>query len=157
MPVIYGRQDAAAGLPQVDAAYCAETNLDEIIGTVSAMHTSSTIVMIMRVIVRIFMTKSFGSDDYCMLAAWFMDLAVFICWIGEKPYANGRHIACITPHGFRMHLKWQYYHSLFVMAGVVLVKISVALFLMRLVPPGKKWKRFLWAAIGMQVSCFCHC
>lgn len=35
------------------------------------------------------------------------------------------------------------------MWGVILVKISIALFLMRLVPPGRNWKVFLWATIGM--------
>lgn len=120
------------------------------------MHTSSTIVMLLRVLVRIFMTKSFGSDDYCMLVAWLMQLATFICFLGERPYAMGRHIECITPHGYRMHGKWQYYHSLWVMFGVVLVKVSIALFLMRLVPPGKRWKSFLWASIGMHAGPWSH-
>lgn len=154
MPVLYGRQNATAGMMPPDPAYCAESNLHEIMGVASAMNASSTAVMLLRVLVRVFMTKSFGSDDYCMLVAWLMQLATFICWLGERPYANGKHYACITPRDFEMHGKWQYCHSLVVMCGVVLVKISIALFLMRLVPPGKRWKSFLWASIGMHFVCW---
>ncbi|CZT22221.1 uncharacterized protein RCC_08090 [Ramularia collo-cygni] len=152
MPVLFERQNATLGLPPPDPAYCAKSNLHEIMGVVIAMHIAATVVMFLRTIVRVFMTKSFGSDDYAMLAAWMSQLATFICWIGERPYANGKRSACITPHDYEMHARWQYCHSLFVIIGLVLVKVSIALFLMRLVPPGKKWKHFLWASI---VFLFC--
>lgn len=153
MPALhYARQAAAAGFAPTDSEYCAESNLHEIIGTAAAMCTTSSIIMLLRVLVRVFMTKSFGSDDYCMSVAWLMQLGVFICWLGERPYANGKHYTCITPRDFEMHGKWQYYHSLLTVFGLVLVKISIALFLMRLVPPGKRWKSFLWASIGMPVD-----
>lgn len=100
--------------------------------------------------VRAVMIKSIGADDYVMLSAVIMAIGTFICFVYETRYAIGKHVQCIGKDDYEMFARWQYYHSLWVMIGVILVKISIALFLMRLVPPGKKWKRFLWACIGKE-------
>lgn len=148
MPAII-RQEMA---PPPDNAYCQENNKHEILGVTGAFFIASLIIMGLRMFVRGVMIKSIGADDYVMLSAVIMAMGTFICFVYETKYAVGMHMPCIPKDDYEMFGKWQYYHSLWVMIGVVLVKISIALFLMRLVPPGKKWKRFLWACIGEVVK-----
>lgn len=134
--------------PPPDNAYCQENNKDEILGVTGAFFTAAIIIVGLRMTVRGVMIKSIGADDWVMFGALIMAMGTFICFVYETKYAVGKHVQCIPPNDYEMFAKWQYYHSLWVMIGVVMVKISIALFLMRLVPPGKKWKRFLWGCIG---------
>ncbi|KAK4503764.1 hypothetical protein PRZ48_004679 [Zasmidium cellare] len=150
IPVLPRQQMA----PPPDNAYCRENNKAEILGVTGALFTAGIIIVGLRMGVRGIMIKSIGADDYVMLSALVMAMATFIGFVYETKYAIGKHTQCIAMDDYTMYAKWQYYHSLWVMIGVVLVKISIALFLMRLVPPGKKWKRFLWGAIVFLI-CFC--
>jgi hypothetical protein len=58
------------------------------------------------------------------------------------------HTASITADELVKMLHWQFFHSLSVTLGISLIKISVAFFLLRLVP-GKAYKWFLYGMIGM--------
>jgi hypothetical protein len=58
------------------------------------------------------------------------------------------HTASITAGEFVKMLHWQFFHSLTVTLGISLIKISVAFFLLRLVP-GKAYKWFLHGMISM--------
>lgn len=149
MPALTTRQLMG---PPPSPEYCAENNSAEILGIAGGLMSAAAVVVLLRMYVRIFMLKSVGSDDYVMISALLMAVGTFICFVGETHYAIGRHTACIGPYDFEMYARWQYFHSIWVMAGVILVKISVALFLMRLVPPTRKWKQFLWASIGQLVN-----
>jgi hypothetical protein len=57
------------------------------------------------------------------------------------------HTASITPDEVVKMLHWQFFHSLTVTLGISLIKISVAFFLLRLVP-GKAYKWFLYGMIS---------
>ncbi|EMC99556.1 hypothetical protein BAUCODRAFT_64029, partial [Baudoinia panamericana UAMH 10762] len=138
--------------PVEDTLRCHESNLPAILGVTGAFAGAVFIAVTLRFYVRFRMLKFVGSDDFTMLAAMLMAIATFICFIGESNWGLGRHAECIAPSDLEMFFKWQFYHSLWVMFGVVLVKISVALFLMRLAPRDL-WKRFLWAAIAF-LTCF---
>ncbi|EME82558.1 uncharacterized protein MYCFIDRAFT_33469, partial [Pseudocercospora fijiensis CIRAD86] len=143
--------------PPPDPAYCAESNAHEILGTTGGLMTLAVIIMGMRFVVRAAMLKSLGPDDYVMLAATLMAVATFACFVGETHHGVGKHIQCITQVDYAAFAKWQWSHSLVVMWGVILVKISIALFLMRMVPPGKRWKSFLWAVIAFLVAFMLAC
>jgi len=56
-------------------------------------------------------------------------------------------MASITPDMMVKMLHWQFFHSLIVTVGISLVKLSVAFFLLRLVP-GKNYKMFLYGMIS---------
>jgi len=58
------------------------------------------------------------------------------------------HAASIAPDQFMKLLHWQFFHSLMVTLGISLIKISVACFLLRLVP-GKGYKWFLYGIMSM--------
>lgn len=58
------------------------------------------------------------------------------------------HALSIRPDELVRMLHWQFFHSLIVTVGISLIKLSVAFFLLRLVP-GKTYKIFLYCIIGM--------
>ncbi|CAK3762506.1 hypothetical protein AC579_1709 [Lecanosticta acicola] len=148
----YPRQAQAAPLPS--AEYCAASNKNEILAITGSMTAIAIVVVVIRLLVRAFMTRSLGPDDHAISLALLLTIATMVCFVYETNYAIGKHSLCITPKEYEMFGKWQYFHSMWSMIGVVIVKISIALFLARLVPPGKKWQRLLWGIIVFLV-CFC--
>ncbi|KAE8443717.1 hypothetical protein EG329_001397 [Mollisiaceae sp. DMI_Dod_QoI] len=64
------------------------------------------------------------------------------------------HMAAIKPAEMIKMLHWQYFHSLIVTVGISLIKLSVASFLLRLVP-GKGYKIFLYCMIAFLVAFTC--
>ena len=70
-----------------------------------------------------------------------------ICVIYETKNGIGRHEADIPIPELENMLHWQFYHSIVIMCGVSLVKISVGFFLLRFVN-SKIYKRFVTSMIG---------
>lgn len=124
--------------------YANESNLGAILGPSGAFGALALIAVVLRLYVRTFMTRYVGADDYVMVAAMVMGIEVFVAFCEQSKYGLGRHF---DPPFQKEFLQWQYFNSIFVMIGVFLVKISIALFLMRLATK-KAWKRFLWSCIG---------
>jgi hypothetical protein len=60
------------------------------------------------------------------------------------------HTADITADELVKMLHWQFFHSLTVTLGISLIKLSVAFFLLRLVP-GKVYKWFLYGMISKPI------
>jgi hypothetical protein len=58
------------------------------------------------------------------------------------------HIESISASEMIKMLHWQFFHSILVTVGISLIKLSMARFLLRLVP-GKGYKYFLYGMIGM--------
>lgn len=133
--------------PETDNAYCYESNAPEILGVTGAFCGAALITVILRLYVRTSMLRFVGADDYAMIGATLMAIGTFICFVCETKYGIGRHTSCVTLKDEEVVLKWQFFHSLLVMFGVVLVKISIAFFLMRLAPKAS-WRRCLSGAIG---------
>jgi len=100
-----------------------------------------------RIYVRSIMLKTVGADDYVIMAAMLCSIGVLVCFIGETHHGIGMHSVAIPVSELGKLLHWQFYHSLIVMFGISLIKISIACFLLRLVT-GKVYKIFLY---GMTV------
>lgn len=143
---------AARFTPALDTPFCHESNVPQILSIVGIFFGLAMLTVFLRVYVRTIMLSVFGPDDWVMLAAALMALGTFICFVGETNYGVGRHVDCIQIPELEMMMKWQFYHNLWVMFGVVFVKISVALFLMRLAPK-TSWKWFLGGCVGRTRSC----
>ncbi|SMY18756.1 unnamed protein product [Zymoseptoria tritici ST99CH_1A5] len=151
---LFPRQDSSlAPLPPLDPAYCAENNNGQILGVTGAVLGMAVFAVVLRMFVRITMVRKVGADDYVILLSLLLAVGTMICFAAESFTLGGRHIMCMSQHDFYIFAKWQFYHSIWVMAGVVLVKVSIALFLMRLVPPKRSWKAFLWGSIVFLI-CF---
>lgn len=74
--------------------------------------------------------------------------AVFACFKLETDYGLGKHflILLVDPVNFSKVTHVLYFHSLIIMVGVSMVKISIALFLMRLAPK-RSHAHFLYGVI----------
>ncbi|KAK4542846.1 hypothetical protein LTR36_006035, partial [Oleoguttula mirabilis] len=125
--------------PLTDDAYCNASNAPAILGVTGAFCGVAFIAVILRLYVRASILNFVGADDYAMIAAMVMAIGSFVCFVFETKYGIGRHTRCISLEEEEMVLKWQFYQSLWVMLGVILVKISIAFFLMRLAPK-TSWK-----------------
>jgi len=93
------------------------------------------------------MLRFVGADDFAIILASLMAIGTFICMCGESSYGMGHHKEWMQPWMFEPYFKWLFAHGLLVMLGVVLVKISIAFFLMRIMVQ-KRWKTFLWGSVG---------
>lgn len=93
------------------------------------------------------MLRFVGPDDWTMVLAALMALATFICFCGESKLGMGRHSEWQQPSMWVPYFQWLFAHGLMVMLGLVLVKISIAFFLMRIMLQ-KAWKIFLWSSVG---------
>ncbi|KAK3117613.1 hypothetical protein LTR53_000841 [Teratosphaeriaceae sp. CCFEE 6253] len=144
--------------PLVDSPYCHEDGAPEILGITGAFLGAALVCVALRVYVRIWMLKFFGADDYVMVAAAVMGIGVFVTMVGETKWGIGRHNVCVRPDDQigqvleEVQWKWEFPHALCIVLGVILVKISIALFLMRMAPK-RSWRRFLWAAVVF-LTCF---
>jgi hypothetical protein len=75
-------------------------------------------------------------------------IGVFACFVGEVSLGIGKHWDDPSLfYNFTDLMRWNWAHALLVVAGISSVKISVGLFLMRVVE-GTKYKRFIIAMIG---------
>ena len=112
------------------------------------------VAVVPRVYVRAAMLKFVGSDDYVIVAAMASNLrsqmhlvgsladiavqicgiGVFACFVGECKAGVGKHVKYISLPNYETIFHWIHFHSLTVMVGISLVKISIAFFLLRLVP-----------------------
>lgn len=80
---------------------------------------------------------------------------MFACFVGECKAGVGRHIQYISPANVETIYHWIYFHSLITVVGASLVKISIALFLLRFVL-GKWYQRFLWAMTSKFIVSTCN-
>jgi hypothetical protein len=79
------------------------------------------------------------------------------CFTGEaKAGGLGRHLAIVKPANSTLFFHWRFFHSLIVMIGISLVKISIAFFLRRFLP-GKKYQHFLTGTIVFLIAFTISC
>jgi len=130
-----------------DDAYCHESNVPTILAVTGVFTGAAVITVFLRIWVRSAILKFIGPDDYMMVAAAVMAIATFICFVGESYHGIGQHMSCVSLASNEMVEQWTFFHAIWVMFGVVFVKISIAFFLMRLAPK-EAWRQSLWAAIG---------
>ncbi|KAI7347268.1 hypothetical protein KC320_g7351 [Hortaea werneckii] len=143
---------SSSGDPPISDSYCRSKNHGEILGVTGSFFGAALIIVSLRLYVRSRILQYVGVDDYLMLVAMFMATATFVCFVGDTRHGLGRHFPCLSDKDRSVLAHWQFFHNLSIMFGVVFVKLSIAVFLMRLAPK-PEWKRYLWGAIVFLV-CF---
>lgn len=146
------RRQAPPGLPPLTPEYIAYTNAPQIMAITSSFFAIALVVVLLRCYVRITMLKVFGIDDWIMVFAMIMATAVFVCFKLECDYGLGKHFFVLLsdPVMYMHFAKILYIHSILVMVGISLVKISIAFFLLRLTGIASKtpYSRFLYGVVG---------
>ncbi|KAL1652045.1 hypothetical protein SLS58_000169 [Diplodia intermedia] len=168
-----------AGAPSFPPGYADFSAADEILSITGVFSALALVVVMIRLYVRGWMLRFLGPDDYVMLFAtvsidlshkWecasakpvvqVLSIIVMVCFVEETKYGLGKHAVVMLsdPVSYTQFSKWLYIHSLIIMVAVSAVKVSIALFLMRLAERTRK-VRFLWGMIVFLVlftiSCAC--
>ncbi|OMP86311.1 hypothetical protein BK809_0003481 [Diplodia seriata] len=168
-----------AGAPSFPPGYADFSAADEILSITGVFSALALVVVMIRLYVRGWMLRFLGPDDYVMLFAmvsiglshkWecavtkpvvqVLSIIVMVCFVEETKYGLGKHTVVMLsdPVSSTQFSKWLYIHSLIIMVAVSAVKVSIALFLMRLAERTRK-VRFLWGMIVFlvlfTVSCAC--
>ncbi|KAH7336337.1 hypothetical protein BKA65DRAFT_552994 [Rhexocercosporidium sp. MPI-PUGE-AT-0058] len=116
---------------------------NKILAITSSFTAFACLVVMMRLYVRAFLLKTVGADDYVMIVAMVCSAGTLACFVGEVYNGVGHHIT--HPMLFvnmQTIAHWSWFHAIINVTGVSCVKISVGLFLLRLVQ-GKWYKRIL--------------
>lgn len=149
MPAVFPRRNNIATVPSQESLE--ESRVTFIPGITGAFSCAALVVVLLRLYVRTCMLRFVGPDDFAIILASLMAIGTFICMCGESSYGMGHHEEWMHPWMFEPYFKWLFAHSLMVMLGVVLVKISIAFFLMRIMVQ-KRWKTFLWCSVGKDIQ-----
>ncbi|KFY98300.1 hypothetical protein V498_01565 [Pseudogymnoascus sp. VKM F-4517 (FW-2822)] len=138
----------ATGVPTMDFT---ENNGPQILAVVGFLMGFGMLVVLLRVYVRVFMTKTMGWDDYIMIVAQVLSVAVMVCMVLEVGKGVGRHnLDPIYLANMSTVIKIGFFRGLFLVSGISLVKISVGLFLLRIVE-GTVYKRIIIGTIGFLI------
>ena len=136
--------------PKADPARAAETNLPRILAITCAVNLLALGFVVARVYTRAFLKKSFGHDDTVMVTAMLCAVGGMVCNIIMGKYGLGRHIDSISISDMIMFNKVAFVQSVMsAITGLGLLKISIALMLLRLSSDTNPWfARSLWALIA---------
>ncbi|KAI2830372.1 hypothetical protein CBS147343_3263 [Aspergillus niger] len=107
------------------------SNAPGILAAVGTLTGLSTLVLWLRCYVRGYLLRRFNAEEYIITVAWLCAVGVLVCFVLEAQHGVGRFSKDITDEDEQVLSKLVYYHSLIVMVGLSLVKISLAVFLRR--------------------------
>ncbi|KAJ0415374.1 hypothetical protein BJY00DRAFT_266141 [Aspergillus carlsbadensis] len=122
------------------------SNAPKILAITGTLTGLSCLLVVLRCYVRIFVLRRFYIEDYIMVLCGVCCLGVQACFVGESHVGMGLWAAAIQKKGYYDKLsQWIWWHSLIVVLGISLVKISIGFFLLRFTAQ-KKWLK--WFIIG---------
>ncbi|KAH7068331.1 hypothetical protein BKA63DRAFT_581790 [Paraphoma chrysanthemicola] len=139
---------AVLPLPDMTPEFIAYSNGPMLLAQVAPIYAIAALVVLGRCYVRVLIVKSFRWDDWTMLVCLVFATSCFVAFVIEIHLGVGKHVAVITSDKaqYKQLLKWRLVHMTTVSVGIVLVKVSVCLFLLRLATRGAQvW--FLWGVI----------
>ncbi|KAI1136431.1 hypothetical protein F5Y05DRAFT_108158 [Hypoxylon sp. FL0543] len=113
-----------------------------IVGAVISTTLAALVIVCARIYVRLRMVRSFGTDDYVMLAAMLLSLVGMGIVIAQVQYGAGRHAAYLDPEVNRTGLKLNFISQPIYLWAIPMVKMSVGFFLIR-ISPSVVYKRII--------------
>lgn len=137
-------------LPDPNSPYCQANNAPYILGITGTFTALAFLTVCLRMYARVAILHVVEADDYTVIAALVMSLAILVSFVGETTQGEvGYHFGCRSLEQRVTNSKWKFAHGYIPVFGVVFVKISVALFLLRLAQSSRKaWRWSLWGIIG---------
>ncbi|KAH6683561.1 hypothetical protein F5X68DRAFT_233617 [Plectosphaerella plurivora] len=140
-----------AGIPP-DPARASESNTEWLLGVMGMSCALAVIFTGLRTYTRVFLAKLVSPDDYVMLVTAACFIVGMICFGIQGSYGLGKHRKVIPDDDFTEFTKIGFYQGIVSnLGGVGLLKISIALSLIRLAP--NKWYRVvLMTLIGFVIA-----
>ncbi|KAF2825008.1 hypothetical protein CC86DRAFT_468265 [Ophiobolus disseminans] len=133
----------------VDPQWAAQNNLPRILALTGIVHLLALSSVGLRLYVRIHLLRTPGKDDAVIGMASLAGLGGWICFIVQGYHGLGRHTKIISSGDLIAFDRIGFFMSLLsALTALSLLKISIALFLLRL-SKSKWYSRSLWALIGL--------
>ncbi|KAL2840429.1 hypothetical protein BJY01DRAFT_20918 [Aspergillus pseudoustus] len=122
------------------------THAPKILAITGTMTGLACLLVVLRCYVRVFVLRRFYVEDWIMVVCGICCLGVQACFVGETHVGLGQFSRTIAFRGtYGKISQWIWWHSLIVVLGISLVKISIGFFLLRFATQ-KKWLK--WLIIG---------
>ncbi|PYH43759.1 oxidoreductase [Aspergillus saccharolyticus JOP 1030-1] len=102
-----------------------------ILAVVGSLTGLSTLIVLLRCYVRGLVLRKFNAEEYNVIGAWLCAVGVLVCFVIETQHGVGRYSKDISGEDVMYLAKVVWFHSIIVMVGLSLVKISLAVFLRR--------------------------
>ncbi|OGM48473.1 hypothetical protein ABOM_002388 [Aspergillus bombycis] len=142
-------------LPRQAAAASADTPSDSraphILAIIGSLTGLSGLLVALRCYVRLFLLRKFLPDDGVIVVSLLCAFGVLACFVGESHHGVGLFSDDIKPEDFQVLSEYMFYHAIVIVLGISLVKVSLALFLLRFASPNKNLKRFIVGALGFLI------
>ncbi|KAI1331102.1 hypothetical protein F5Y16DRAFT_423674 [Xylariaceae sp. FL0255] len=130
-----------------DPALRSQSSLGTQIGVLAAIHSIALLTSGLRMYTRAFLVKAYGADDGTAAAATIIAFVSFVLYIYESQHGLGRHAAFVSIPDLLDFGAANFAQTNINLVGLGLLKISVALALLRL-SKSKTYTRILYAAIA---------
>ncbi|KAE8147840.1 hypothetical protein BDV25DRAFT_159470 [Aspergillus avenaceus] len=129
-----------------------DSRAPHILTIVGALTGFSGLLVLLRCYVRLFILRKFMSEDGVIVAAVLCAFGVLACFVGESHYGVGRFSKHIGFEDLQKLSEWMYYHAIIIVLGISLVKVSLALFLLRFAAQNKVlWRVIIGALVFLIV------
>lgn len=115
------------------------------------LFTASTLVVILRSITRLGITRNFGIDDAVMILTQMTNCCGMGFVAAEVSNGLGRHKSYLAPGSFKKYLKYDYLDWIQVFVTLLLMKVAICLFLLRL-SNFRKLRLWLYGLIVLLVT-----
>lgn len=164
----------ADALMSVSESYLAQSNTANILVTIGVWCFIAVVVVSLRLYVRARMLRYVGPDDITMGLAMvskacvhlgqgdradtrlkLLGVGLFIIFVGESKHGLGRHYEVFVGTNMSSLLHWEFVHSLISLFGIIMVKISVSLLLLRIATK-RYYRVFLWSLISKKTQSNIH-
>lgn len=103
----------------------------------------------LRLYTRAFVSRNLWWDDWTMFVASLITVVTNAFLINAYHLGLGRHIVYVPPQNIPETFKWLWAAEPTNLFAVFLVRLSIALFFLRLVPPKRRYIWTIWAVIGI--------
>ncbi|KAI5814914.1 hypothetical protein BZA77DRAFT_388716 [Pyronema omphalodes] len=109
-----------------------EDRSKDVISVTIAMVVPAIVIVAMRLWVRASIVGKLGADDWCIMAAAIFSVAMGSMVIMSAQHGAGKHMKDIEPLDISLALKYNFISQVFAVPCMMMVKVSIGMFLLRL-------------------------
>ncbi|MCJ1246040.1 hypothetical protein MMC30_003244 [Trapelia coarctata] len=139
-----------ASTPRILPTYdCSQDQGTKALVVASVLLGIAIVTVIARLYVRIVMRRSLGWDDYLIIASSLIGITAFATYVKCIQAGMGRHLLCLTLERIADVAKWSLISQILISVNLGLTKVSVIIFVMRVIDKAKKrLTQLLWVLIA---------
>ncbi|KAK3358804.1 hypothetical protein B0T25DRAFT_620651 [Lasiosphaeria hispida] len=136
----------------IDPVRAAESNTAQLLSVLTVFHIVALIFVSLRIYVRVFVIKTSGKDDVCMVLAALCAMGGWVIFLYQSQYGLGKHVETIAPPDMVVLLHTSFWQSIITAScALCLLKLSIGFNLLRL--SMSRWYSWsVWATMILVVG-----